>query len=201
MNHILEYLQLQKDIDNKRFAVLMRHADRNDIPLGTFGNDVLLTEEGKVHAEEFGSSLSAFTVTRIYTSPLARCKQSAVCIKRGLQKDVEIVEENALGNPGFHIEDAQRAGKHFLEKGGITVFEYFVSGMNLAGVASIETLRTSAKRWLSSKITEKGVTLFITHDSLIAHFAYANGIFLYIRENWVEFLDGIVIDLSSGGAL
>jgi hypothetical protein len=47
--------------------------------------------------------------------------------------------------------------------------------------------------WLKLKTTERGITIFVTHDALIANFAYANGIKTYSRENWVEFLDGIVL--------
>ncbi|MBR4264521.1 MAG: hypothetical protein IKQ46_00525 [Bacteroidales bacterium] len=48
--------------------------------------------------------------------------------------------------------------------------------------------------WLKSKVSERGITIFVTHDALISHFAYANGIKTYSRENWVGFLDGIVVE-------
>ncbi|MBR6177721.1 MAG: hypothetical protein IKQ70_07550 [Bacteroidales bacterium] len=48
--------------------------------------------------------------------------------------------------------------------------------------------------WLKSKTTERGITILVTHDALIANFAYANGIKTYSRNNCVEFLDGIVVE-------
>ena len=39
---------------NEKISLLLRHADRDDIPQGSFGNEVLLNEKGKQNARSFG---------------------------------------------------------------------------------------------------------------------------------------------------
>jgi hypothetical protein len=42
--------------ENDKISLLIRHADRDKIPTGEFGNDVLLNEKGKERALNFGKS-------------------------------------------------------------------------------------------------------------------------------------------------
>jgi hypothetical protein len=60
--------------ESAKFSLLIRHADRDKIPVGKFGNDVLLNEKGKERALNFGKGLS--NLKRIFTSPVRRCVQA-----------------------------------------------------------------------------------------------------------------------------
>ena len=194
---ILNDLAKTDRIQEKKIAVLLRHAERSEIPEGTFGNEILLTEKGKKDAEELGKKLSVYNVQKIYTSPIHRCVQTAEYIKKGLGKNVEIVINNELGDPGFHVLDAKAAGETFLKNGLRKIFNDFVSGITPEGWASVEYLRTHAVEFLKSRMENDGITLFITHDSLISNFAFANHIKTYDPENdWVEYLDGCIMDLT-----
>lgn len=201
----MKFLERLRKIDNadaRRLAILIRHGERQAIPAGTFGNEVTLTQNGITESIRLGEELSRFNIGRIYTSPIDRCVQTAESIKKGLEKvhhTAEIVCDDLLGNPGFHIADANLAGKAYLKYGCIGVYEHFSRGENIEGLASIDALKGRAKQWLEEKTVEKGVTLFVTHDALIAHFALANGLYSYSAENWVDFLDGIILDFSNHG--
>jgi len=178
---------------NARATILIRHSERNKIPRGEFGTHYMLTENGVRMAEEFGTKLSEYGIVKIYTSPIPRCVQTAELLKQGIGKPLEIIQDHHLGDPGFHVSDEDKAGKYYLSYGAKGVFEKFIAGGKLEGINSVDYLRTTAMDWLKLKTTERGITIFVTHDALIANFAYANGIKTYSRENWVEFLDGIVL--------
>ena len=64
-------------------ALLVRHAEREEIPIGTFGEDVQLTSRGIVEAERLGRVLASRRWEGIVSSPLLRCCETAVKICRG----------------------------------------------------------------------------------------------------------------------
>lgn len=194
---LLERLQKIEDVDSRRIAVLLRHGERETIPAGTYGNDVRLTQNGVADSIHFGEALSCFKVRRIYTSPVLRCIQTAECIKKGLGSNIpEIICDDMLGNPGFHIADADIAGKAYLEYGCMGVYERFSHGEAINGLASADFLRVHPMQWLKAKTSEKSVTFFVTHDALIAHFAFANELHAYNAENWINFLEGVILDFT-----
>ena len=198
MNNFLSEVRKIKNPDREKIAVLIRHGERENIPEGTFGNEILLTERGKHDSTELGKQLAAYRINKIFTSPVKRCVQTAEMIKKGSRQDVKIILSNQLGNPGFHISNGHTAGKAFLDHGCFGVFERFLHNENIEGVADANSLRTDAVNWLYKETKENGLTLFITHDSLIAHFAFANNIREYSPDNWVDFLDGIILNFSEG---
>ena len=185
------------DLSEKRIALIIRHAERETINNNEFGNDVSITNNGKKEAELLGCTLASCNVNRIYTSPIRRCVQTALSIQKGMGRDVDIVLTNQLGDPGFHIQEAKIAGETYIRDGIEKIYHDFLTGNTPNGWASAESLRTTALGYIKSKTAEKGLTLFITHDCLIAHFAFANGIKTYNYDNdWCGFLDGVVVDCS-----
>ncbi len=194
---IIEELSRIDKIQEKNIAVLIRHGERFEIKSSEFGNEILLTEKGKFDSEELGKALLNYPVRKIYTSPIHRCVQTAEYIKKGLNKNVEIVVNDELGNPGFHILDAKIAGETYLRDGFKKVFNDFISGKTPEGWASAEYLQTHALDFLKSKTENFGITFFVTHDCLISNFSFANHIKTYdIENNWVAYLDGCVLDLT-----
>lgn len=194
---IIDQICNNKHCKDKPIALILRHAEREVISNGEFGDDVPLTNQGTQEAEQLGQKLSLCHVNRIYTSPIRRCVQTALCIQKGLGKEVEVILTNQLGNPGFHIQDAKLAGETCLKDGIRTIYNDFISGKTPAGWASVETLQTTAVDFIKSKTIGKGLTLFITHDCLIAHFAFANNLRTFDFDNdWCAFLDGVMMDFS-----
>lgn len=197
MTTLIEKLHNIDNINSKRIAVLLRHGERGEIPTGSFGTEVLLSLNGIKEAISFGKKIADLKIAHIFCSPIGRCVQTAKFIKEGLtekQQDIQITQEAQLGTPGFHIANADIAGKAYLDYGCSGVFEHFSQGEEIPGIASVESLKTNAMQWINNKTTQNGITLFVTHDALIAHFAYANKIHNYSKENWIQFLDGIIID-------
>ena len=197
MLSLIERLHNIDNINSKRVAVLLRHGERGEIPSGSFGTEIRLSENGIRDSISFGKKISDLKIAHIYCSPIGRCVQTAEYIKKGLtakQHDVQLTQEAQLGAPGFHIVNADIAGKAYLDYGCSGVFERFSQGEEIPGIASVESLKSVAMQWINAKTSKNGVTLFVTHDALIAHFAFANEIYTYSKENWIHFLDGIIIN-------
>ena len=68
-------------------SLVLRHAERDEIPRGTFGEDVRLTAAGVAHAEELGSRLSGRELSFLWSSPLPRCTGTARAIARGAGRE------------------------------------------------------------------------------------------------------------------
>ena len=178
---------------NGRIAIIIRHGERYAIPPDSYGAEVLLTPLGILQSLEFGRKLACQQVVHVYASPIERCVQTAQYIVQGGFFDVNISIEDDLGNPGLHISDADLAGEHFLRYGAIGVFEKFVAGEKLPGIADASFLRGPAVRWIERQCDLNGISVFVTHDALIAHLAYANSICRYTHDSWVGYTDGIVL--------
>ncbi len=64
-------------------ALVLRHAEREEITSGTFGNDVSLTRRGSDSAHRLGIGLSSLMMSVVKSSPLPRCMQTADAIIAG----------------------------------------------------------------------------------------------------------------------
>ena len=179
--------------DEHRLSLLIRHGDRDAIPEGSFGNEVLLNEKGKQNAKSFGESLSERKLNKIFTSPVGRCIQTAEFITKGYGNPVEIIETTALGAPGLHIADEKIAGEYYLKHGGLKMYDHFIQGVEIPGVPKIEELRNSLTNFISENTNDNGLTLFISHDMLIAFYHYSINKTIYTKENWVKYLSGLTL--------
>lgn len=176
---------------NDKIALLLRHADRDDIPEGSFGNEIVLNDKGKRRAELFGESFAEMKINRIYTSPVERCVQTAEFITKGYGKSIEVIETKALGAPGLHITDEKIAGNFYLEHGFDKMYSMFKLGNEIPGMASINELNFKLTSFIKEHTKENGRTLFITHDMLIAFYHFSINGKVYTKENWVNYLTGL----------
>ncbi len=75
-------------------SIILRHAEREDIPPGTFGVDVPLTTCGVASAERLGATLSGMRPQPTTTaSPVPRCESTARAILRGGDWPEEVVQD------------------------------------------------------------------------------------------------------------
>lgn len=179
--------------ENSKISLLIRHGDRNKIPQGSFGNEILLNEIGKLNSYKFGERISKLKVNRVLTSPIKRCVQTAEHIVKGYGKSIEICETPALGAPGLHINDEKVAGEFFLNYGFDEMYKRFTQGISIPGVPSINELNKLITCFLKEKSTQSGLTIFVTHDMLIAFYHYSINKTIYTKENWVNYLSGLII--------
>ena len=96
-------------------SLVIRHAEREDIPAGTFGHDVNLTADGVAAAERLGAALPAERAVTAVSSPVPRCVQTADAILRGAGSPAAVATDRRLGDPGPFIVKTEVAGPLFLE--------------------------------------------------------------------------------------
>lgn len=185
--------KIERNNDAKTLSVVLRHSDRDPIPASEFGNEVLLNEQGIKNAVVLGQQLNEKPIKKIYTSPILRCVQTASKIQEGLGTEVEIILSKALGDPGLHISDAELAGKSYMELGFFKMYDMYIRGEHIPGVPTQDQINNSMLRFLEEKTEKDGLTLFITHDSVVAFFLYAYDKTIFTKVSWVDYLDGFCI--------
>jgi len=188
--------EIKKHPSNSKLALLLRHGDREQIPKGEFGNEILLNEKGRKNSLVFGEALREFPVKRILTSPIPRCIQTAELISEGFGKSLEIVLTKSLGDPGLHTADEKVAGDSYLAFGFHEILRKLIGNEPVPGVQDLKHFSNIMTEFLHQNTKENGLTIFVTHDSLIAmyHF-YLNGT-LYTVDNWINYLEGLVYKIE-----
>lgn len=176
---------------NEKISLLLRHADRDDIPKGSFGNEILLNEKGKQNAQTFGEKLAEIKINRIFTSPVGRCVQTAECITKGYGSSIEIIETTSLGAPGLHITNEKIAGEYFLQHGFDEMYKRFMQGETIPGIPNINELNHRITNFIKENSNENGTTIFITHDMLIAFYHFSINRKVYTKDNWINYMTGL----------
>jgi broad specificity phosphatase PhoE len=174
-----------------KISLLLRHADRDDIPQGSFGNEILLNEKGKQNAQSFGEKFAERKINKIFTSPIGRCVQTAEFITKGYGSSIEIIETIALGAPGLHITDEKDAGEFFMQHGFDEMYKRFIQGEIIPGIPNINELNNRITNYINENTTENGTTIFITHDMLIAFYHFSINKKVYTKDNWINYLTGL----------
>lgn len=176
---------------NDKISLLIRHADREDIPKGSLGNEILLNEKGKQNAQSFGKQLADRKISRIFTSPIGRCVQTAEFITKGYGNSIEIIETTSLGAPGLHITDEKIAGEFYLQYGFDEMYKRFMRGEEIPGITNTDELNFRMTNFIKENSTENETTIFITHDMLIAFYHFSINKKVYTKDNWVNYLTGL----------
>lgn len=179
--------------ENSKISLLIRHGDRDKIPKGSFGNEVLLNEKGIHNSLKFGESIAGMRVNKILTSPVERCVQTAEFIAKGYGSNIEIVETSALGAPGLHINDEKIAGEFYLNYGFDEMYKRFVNGMEIPGIPTTEELHKSITKFLKDNSNQNGLTIFVSHDMLIAFYHYSIDKKIYMKDSWIKYLSGLIL--------
>ena len=107
--------------------ILLRHAERPNIPNDEVGNDVSLTKQGIQQTKLFAKSLKQ-PIISIASSPILRCVQTAEIISNHCGYNKTIKKTKLLGDPGFFIEDPELAWTHWQTKGHKAVNQHLLSG-------------------------------------------------------------------------
>ena len=177
-------------------ALILRHAERENIPQGTFGMDVELTASGITSAEGLGSVLSDIRpLVCVSASPVPRCVSTAKAILRGGGRPEEVALDWRLGDPGPFVVDEEVSGALFLEIGILEIVKHQLThaeppaGMRQTGQGVDLLLGLTA-----SNLGSRGrLNVYLTHDSILAVLVA----YLYrlpVDEiNWPGYLNGLLL--------
>lgn len=181
---------LQPYSENDKISLLIRHSNRHEILSGTDGNEVLLTEQGKINAFLFGEMLSMHRVNKIITTPVKRCIETAEYITKGYGKHIEIIPSDTFG--GLHITDWQLANEFLNTRGYNDWYRNVVADVPTPGICNSSQYKELMTTFIVENTDDVGITIFISHDFLIAFYHYALNRTTYTMfSDWVNYLSGL----------
>ena len=156
--------------DGAPIAIVLRHAEREEIATGTFGNEIPLTPHGRQSAGRFGVGLSSRQPGIVKSSPLPRCMQTADAIIVGAGWNISAVPDQLLGDPGPFVVEPELAGPLFLDLG---IEE--IARQQLAEDEPPKGMRSTSfgvKLVLRELVTalnrQAKASVFVTHDAVLA---------------------------------
>ena len=176
-------------------ALVLRHAERENIPSGTFGNDVPLTVKGRQAAHRLGVGLSARPTGIIKTSPLLRCVQTAESIVAGSGWTADVIPDMLLGDPGPFVIDAALAGSLILDIGIVGVATQQLSSAEPPdGMRSTsEGVRLILNSVADALCAQGGTSVFVTHDVVLAVLVGTLYGMPVDGFRWPDYLDALVL--------
>ena len=181
-------------------SLVIRHAEREEIPMGAFGHDVNLTARGLQNAEHLGAVLFEKRTITAVSSPVTRCIQTTCGILVGAGSSAKVITDRRLGHPGAFIVDPEIAGPLFLE---LPVLE--IARLQLQDETPLPGMRRTKEgvAILLDLVTGNlggngGLDVFVTHDVILA--VLVSSIFgLTIEEaGWPDFLEGLLLSCLDG---
>lgn len=156
--------------DGAAVAIVLRHAEREEITPGNFGNYVSLTQRGLQCAQRLGAGLSSRRVGIVRSSPLPRCMQTADAIIAGAGWKASAVPERLLGDPGPFVVEPERAGQLFLDIGiEEIVRRQLAEGEPSSGMRSTSSGVDLVLQELTAALSRPdSISVFVTHDAVLA---------------------------------
>ena len=188
--------QLSNLPDKADAALILRHAEREEIPQGTFGVDVPLTTSGVTSAERLGAILSGIRpLVYASASPVPRCVSTATAILRGGGWPEEVALAWRLGDPGAFVVDEEVSGALFLETGILEIVRHQLTlAEPPAGMRpTAEGINLLLGLTTNNLYSHGRLNIYVTHDAILAVLvAYLYR--LRIDEiNWPGYLDGLLL--------
>ena len=171
-------------------VILIRHGPKRERlhPL----EQTPLSEEGIAQVTEFAKSWDGPVPSRILSSPIDRCMQTASLINGTDSWGLEVQVSRLLGNPGAFVMDSRvvsRQLKGLDDDGAMRFFREHIEGKQKEGMAS---LADGSKALLAAfaEGSVEGLVLAVSHDVIISALAAH----LSIRDyGWPDPLCGLTI--------
>lgn len=180
---------------DRRVSLLIRHSHRPDLEPGTYGNEVELSREGVLAAEQLGAELSAFSAGVLRSSSMPRALATATAIAKGAGWDVPLQEDWRLGMHGTFVTDPLITGPQFLELGAVEMVRRQLhdphppAGMRPTGEGVALMLEC-----LTENLDDApALDINVSHDAIMAATIGALLGVDFDDDNWPGFLEGFFI--------
>lgn len=181
-----------------RRVLFVRHADRDPIPTGSWGDEIRLNEAGMGRAQSLTAALPQEPRWAI-SSPIDRCRQTAAIATGSVPAQVET--HWLLGAPGPFVVDRSLGQMAFGSLGTRGVVRHLIDTGPLKGFRSAAEGQKLVCDWARSLLGERGGSgILVTHDAIVAP-VVARLFGEPFESRWPEFLDGIVFTIDAGGSL
>jgi broad specificity phosphatase PhoE len=182
-----------------RHILLLRHGHRHEIPAGSFGDEVALTDEGRKASESLGRKLGKVQWGEVQSSPLVRCLETATHFLKGAGQNIPVQQSTLLGNPGPFVSNPDMAGPIFLNNTLREIMNKIALGEPIPGIRSLQEGGVLFEKHL--KTIKKFPCLMFSHDMIIALLnAYFNNS-NQLLERLPDYLDGFCLQFNDAGIL
>lgn len=183
--------------ENRPLHLFTRHSVREQASSGFADYRLALTPEGVRMAENWGGQLDR-PVTRYFSSPVQRCVDTALAMKRGAARAgltdeaLPVEERGLLVEPGSYVRDVNRAGPLFFELGAVGFINRHLTG-EAEGVLSPAAGRAQLlKHFLETTPGAGEISVHVTHDTILAAFvAGLHGHGAIQEEDWPWMMEGL----------
>jgi broad specificity phosphatase PhoE len=168
------------------------------------GDDPLSTEQGLRAAYEFGASLPTGRRYRLWHTYIERSRETCLAIKSGLESNKAectiagtIPVNTILGPAAFHNAQRRHQVVEDTDLSALTYLNHWLSGLYPPTIVrpSMEFAQMIAQTMLKD-IREDSFHVLVSHDTWIAALMF-HWLGLPPPSNWVNFLDGFVVELRS----
>jgi broad specificity phosphatase PhoE len=189
-----------QDQSDKTFCIVIRHADRDKIPDGVHDIITTINNIGAENAQQFGGQLKCFEHLTIFSSPVERCIQTSKHIIIGFKGKNDLIITKMLGEPGPFVYESEIAKRSFITLGTKTLIEKMIENEEIAGVYPVVKGSEKLKHFIFNSFSRKPnktLSLFITHDAILAPFIFYLTGEKFGHQNWIDFLDGIYFSYAN----
>ena len=176
-------------------SLVIRHAEREEIPMGAFGHDMNLTARGLQDAEHLGAALSENRTITAVSSPVPRCVQTTRGILAGAGSSAEVITDRRLGHPGAFIVDPEIAGPLFL---ALPVPE--IARRQLHDASPLPGMRPTSEgvEILLDLVTfplgnDGQIHVFVTHDIILSVLVASIFRLSPAETGWPNYLEGVLV--------
>ncbi|MDE2843116.1 MAG: histidine phosphatase family protein [Chloroflexota bacterium] len=182
-------------------ALIVRHAERGEIPSGEFGADVPLTARGMADAQRLGAALrSVREQVSAVSSPVLRCVQTAEAVLRGGGLPGVAALDRMLGDPGPFVVDPEVSGKLFLQTG---IFE--IVHRQLSDAEPPPGMRPTAEGielllcLTTDNLGNQGrLNVYVTHDAVLSVLVATLFRSPLETTGWPQYLEGLLLWRTAG---
>lgn len=178
--------------------LLLRHADRDRIKSGSWGEEMPINERGVRMAAALGKHLKARHPWAL-SGEVLRCRQTAALAVGSTPEAIET--SPLLGVPGAFVADRERGEEAFRNVGTRGIIRRMVAGPVPEGFRGLAEGTRVVCDAMAGLLRERGGTgVLITQDAIIVPLVVQMfGVSLESR--WVSFMEGVVFTRSRAGDL
>jgi hypothetical protein len=80
-----------------------------------------------------------------------------------------------------------------LTEGFDELYYRITHNIDIPGIAITEQFNEKMTDFLTENTKENGITIFVTHDLLIAHYHFSINGKIYPKDDWVKYLGGLIL--------
>lgn len=161
--------------------------------------EIGLTEAGTAAARRLGAALGE-RIQSITTSPVARCRATALMMGEGADRRIEVSDHPLLGAPGAFVADGDVAWENWQRMGNEGVIAHLMASSEpLPGMHPPELAARRLLALLSTALDhEAGLHLFVTHDAVLAPLVARTLGHPLERAQWPGFLEAMMLWREDG---